>query len=56
MTAIIAGSAYIHDEDYLSVQTNQHWRGIYMLHEVKDGAFDEMAVSMDYLKKNINSY
>lgn len=52
MTSIIAGSAYMHDEEYLSVQTNQHWRGIYVLHEVKDGAFDEMAVSMNYLKKN----
>tara|TARA_R110002096_G_scaffold58465_8_gene147250 strand:- start:419 stop:1180 length:762 start_codon:yes stop_codon:yes gene_type:complete len=51
MTAIIAGSAYLHDEDYLSKQTNQHWRGIYMLHDVKDGSFDEMAVSMKYLKE-----
>lgn len=51
MTAIIAGSAYMHDEDYLSHQTNQHWRGIYMLHDVKDGSFDEMAVSMKYLKE-----
>jgi|TARA_R110000787_G_scaffold21844_3_gene64118 predicted MPP superfamily phosphohydrolase len=51
MTTIIAGSAYLHDEDYLSKQTNQHWRGIYMLHDVKDGSFDEMAVSMKYLKE-----
>lgn len=50
MTAIIAGSAYLHDEEYLSHQTNQHWRGIYMLHEVNDGAFDEMAVSLKYLQ------
>ena len=51
MTAIISGSAYVHDEEYLSHQTNQHWRGIYMLHDVKDGSFDEMAVSMKYLKE-----
>lgn len=50
MTAIIAGSCYLHDEDYLSYQTNVHWRGIYMLHNVVDGSFDEMAVSLDYLK------
>jgi len=51
ITAIIAGSCYEHDEDYLSSQTNQHWRGFYMLHEVNDGAFDEMAVSINYLKQ-----
>jgi hypothetical protein len=50
MTAIIAGSAYLHNEDYLSHQTNQHWRGIYMLHDVQNGSFDEMAVSMKYLQ------
>jgi hypothetical protein len=50
MTAIIAGSCYLHDEPYLNPQTNSHWRGLYMLHNVKDGAFDEMAVSLNYLK------
>jgi len=52
MTAIIAGSFYEHDEDYLGEQGNQHWRGLYMLHEVNDGAFDEMAVSIRFLKEN----
>jgi hypothetical protein len=51
MTALIAGSCYMHDENYLNYQTNNHWRGIYMLHEVNDGAFDEMAVSLQYLKE-----
>jgi hypothetical protein len=27
------------------------WRGIYVLNEVKDGCFDEMPVSLDYLKE-----
>jgi hypothetical protein len=27
------------------------WRGIWMLHEVDDGAFDEMPVSLNYLRK-----
>lgn len=44
-------SFYQHDEEYLSPYTNNHWRGIWMLNEVKDGAFDEMAVSLDYLKR-----
>lgn len=51
MTAIISGSFYQHDEDYLNSQTNNHWRGIWMLHDVHDGSFDEMPVSLSYLKK-----
>ena len=51
MTAIISGSFYTHAESYLSPFTNNHWRGFYMLHQVKDGAFDEMAVSIDFLKR-----
>jgi hypothetical protein len=50
-TCIIAGSCYLHNEDYMGHQGNNHWRGILMLHEVKDGHFDEMMVSLDYLKK-----
>jgi len=50
MTALIAGSCYLHDEPYLNPQTNNHWRGMYMMHNVKDGAFDEMAVSLNYLR------
>ena len=49
ITSIIAGSCYEHDEDYLGTQGNKHWRGFLMLHEVNDGAFDEMWVSLDYI-------
>jgi len=51
LTSIIAGSCYEHDEDYLGHQGNKHWRGFLMLHEVRDGQFDLMPVSLDYLKK-----
>lgn len=51
ITSIIAGSCYTHDEDYMGPQGNKHWRGIVMLHEVNDGAFDLMPVSLDYLRK-----
>jgi hypothetical protein len=51
MTSIICGSFYEHDEDYLGEQGNQHFRGAYMLHEVNDGAFDEMAISIRFLKE-----
>ncbi len=51
LTSIIAGSCYEHDEDYLGSQGNKHWRGFLMLHEVHDGNFDLMPVSLDYINK-----
>ena len=51
MTAVISGSFYQHAESYLSPFTNNHWRGMWMLHETKDGSFNEMAVSINYLKR-----
>lgn len=49
LTSVIAGSCYEHNEDYLGAQGNKHWRGFLMLHEVHDGQFDLMPVSLDYL-------
>jgi len=49
ITAIIAGSAYSHNESYLGIQGNKHWRGIIMLHNVKDGEFDEVYIPLNYL-------
>lgn len=54
MTAIISGSFYQHAEAYLNPFTNNHWRGMYFLHEVKNGSYDEMAVSIDYLKRRFH--
>lgn len=51
ITSIIAGSCYEHDEVYLGHQGNKHWRGILVLHEVEDGNFDFMPVSLNYLNK-----
>jgi len=51
IAAIITGSFYQHSYEYLSPFTNAHWRGMVVLHEVKDGQFDEMFVSMNYLKR-----
>jgi hypothetical protein len=51
LTSIIAGSCYEHDEDYMGPQGNKHWRGCMMLHEVKDGEFDIMPISLSYLEK-----
>ena len=49
ITAIISGSFYQHDEHYLSPLANRHWRGVFVLNQVKNGEFDEMAISVDYL-------
>lgn len=51
ITGIIAGSCYEHDEDYMGPQGNKHWRGFYMLHNVNDGQFDEMAVPIEYTNR-----
>lgn len=51
ITGLFGGIFYQHDEDYLNHQTNGSWRGVWMLHEVNDGQFDEMPVSMSYLEK-----
>ena len=51
MTGLFAGIYYQHDEDYLTPQTNGSWSGIWMLNEVQDGSFDEMPVSLRFLRK-----
>lgn len=51
ISAIIVGSYYLHDEGYLDQLSNRHWRGLLVMNEVKDGAFDELFLSMDYLKR-----
>lgn len=52
LTSIISGSCYEHDEHFLGPQVNkQHWRGFFMLHDVRDGAFDEMPVSLSFINQ-----
>lgn len=50
LTSIIAGSFYLHDEEYMGKQGNRHWRGALMLHNVKDGQFDLNLLPMSYLQ------
>lgn len=47
--ALIAGACYQHDEDYKGPQGNAHWRGIVVKHQVENGSYDPMFVSLDYL-------
>lgn len=51
LTGLFVGGFYQHDEEYLRWQGNKHWRGLWVLHEVSDGSFDEMPVSLEYLRK-----
>jgi len=49
--AIIAGSYYLHDESYMPEPSNRHWRGLVILNDVKNGSFEEMFLSIEYLQK-----
>lgn len=51
ITAIIAGSCYEHDEEYLGPQGNKHWHGVVMLHNVADGQFDEVYIPLHYINQ-----
>ena len=51
LTSIIAGSCYEHNEDYMGPQGNKHWRGALMLHDVHDGQFDVMPISLKYFNE-----
>jgi len=54
LTGIIAGSCYMHKEDYMGPQGNNHFRGIIMLNDVNEkGEMDIMPVSLKYL---LNKY
>ena len=54
-TMIVEGyphhNCYEHDEEYMGPQGNKHYRGILMLHDVQEGEFDMMPVSLKYLRK-----
>lgn len=47
---VINGASYPFDEAYKGYQGNSHFRGIMVLHEVKDGSALPMPVSLDFLR------
>jgi hypothetical protein len=50
LTGIIAGSCYLHNEEYMGPQGNNHFRGILMLNDVNEkGEMDIMPVSLKFL-------
>jgi len=46
---LVAGSCYLHHEDYRGNQGQRHWRGVVVLNEVKDGDYCVMPLTLDYL-------
>lgn len=48
---LVAGSFYQHEESYKGPQGNGHWQGIIMKHEVENGNYDLLEVSLKYLKR-----
>lgn len=49
---IIAGSAYLHSEDYRGPQRNNEWRGTVVLNDVRnDGDCDPMPLTLQYLAR-----
>ena len=50
MHGLVAGSYYEHDEKYMGPQGNDHWRGLVVKHQVRDGQYDPMFVGLDYLR------
>lgn len=46
---LVAGSCYLHDEDYRGAQGQNHWRGVVVLNEVANGDYCIMPLTLDYL-------
>lgn len=49
ISALVCGSCYLHDEEYKGFQGNNHFRGVAMLHNVKDGMYDLEQYSVERL-------
>jgi hypothetical protein len=49
---LIAGSFYQHDEEYRGPQGTAEWRGIVVLNEVRNGSWDALEISLDWLVAN----
>lgn len=49
---LVAGAFYMHDEEYKSYQGNNHWRGLCMLNNTRDGVYDLETISLDTLLRD----
>lgn len=48
---LVAGSFYLHNEEYRGAQGNGEWRGLVVLNGVENGQYDVMPLSMKYLEQ-----
>ena len=55
MTGLFVGTFYDHKEDYLGPQGNVGKHGVYLLHNVADGEFDECYIPIGYLKEKYDA-
>lgn len=46
---VVCGSAYLGTEDYRGPQARTEWRGTVVLHDVRDGEFEPMFLTLRYL-------
>lgn len=51
LRGLVAGSCYLHAEEYPGPQGNREWSGIIMKHEVDGGDYNLMEVSLNYLRR-----
>lgn len=49
--ALMSGCFYQHDEDYLGPQGNDYRRHLIFKHEVREGRYDLLEVSLEYLRR-----
>lgn len=48
--SVIAGSFYLHEEEYLTPMGENYWRGVIMLNDVRNGEFGLMDVDLRFLE------
>ena len=48
---LVAGSCYLHQEDYRGFQGKESFQGVVMLNDVRGTSYDLMELSLRYLKK-----
>lgn len=46
---VVAGSCYLHQEEYRGRQGQRHWQGVVVLNEVENGEFCMMELTLQYL-------
>lgn len=49
--SLILGSSYTHDEEFLTPQGNNYWRGVYIKKDVADGWYDGEEFSFERLER-----